>query len=554
MEDDGYFRLIERRRPVTTASPAAQLWFDRGLAWSYAYNQEEAVACFREALRHDPGCAMAWWGVAHAGGPFYNRPWIRYSPPEVAETLAVCVDAARRATSLAERCTEAERMLIRAIARRYPDEDGPSLEGLSRGQDHFAAAMREAHAAFPDDTDIASLFAEAAITRTPRRLWSIRTGEPMPVADTLEVKAVLEKALARLEAKATPAHPGLLHIYIHVMEMSPNPEKALKAADRLRDMAGDEGHLHHMPAHIYVQCGDYAQSVSVSQRAVAADDRYLARAGADNFYTTARCHDLHLLMYAAMMAGQYGPAIVAADRILGTATPDLLDRRRPFMASILDGYSAMRTHVLVRFGRWRELVEELPPPHPQLTPMRVAMHAYGRGVALAALGCVTEAEAAQANFHRSLEAIDPDSIFLSNRTLDILAVAGAMLEGELLYRKGEPEPAFAALRLAVERDDGLNYTEPWAWMHPPRHALGALLAEQGRYAEAEQVYREDLGLVDAVARCCQHPDNIWALTGLLECVERDGHVGEAADLRQRLAFARARSDVAVASSCCCRRG
>jgi tetratricopeptide (TPR) repeat protein len=554
MQADSYFQLHERTRPVTTVSPAAQRWFDRGLAWAYAYNQEEAVTCFRDALKHDPGCAMAWWGIAFAAGPFYNRPWIRYSPAEIAETLAVCVAASRRACELAERATPPERALIDAICARYPLEEAPSLERLHRAQNDFAAAMRTAHQAFPEDADIASLFAEAAITRTPRRLWNIRTGQPMAGSDTLEAMEVLERAMARVEEKGAPPHPGMLHVYIHLLEMSGFPEKALKAADRLRDMARDEGHFHHMPAHIYVQCGDYAQSVAVSQLAVDADDRYLARVGPHNFYTTARCHDLHLLIYAAMMAGQFKPALEAADRIVGTATPELLDRRRPFMASILDGYSAMRTHVLVRFGKWSELAREPAPPHPELTPMRVAMHAYGQGVANAALARLAAAEAAKNAFRTALESVGEDSIFLSNRTRDILAVAEAMLEGELEYRKGNCEPAFAALRLAVERDDNLNYTEPWAWMHPPRHALGALLAEQGRFSEAEIAYREDLGLLAGVARCCQHPDNIWALTGLLECVERDGRDDEAAQLRQRLAFARARADVKVGASCCCRGG
>jgi tetratricopeptide (TPR) repeat protein len=549
---DGYFQLHEPNRAVTTKSPAARRWFDRGLAWSFAYNQEEAVTCFREALKHDPGCAMAWWGVAFAAGPFYNRPWSRYSPVEIAETLSICRTAARNALENSTSVTLWEHALIDAIALRYPLGETLSQDRLDRAQDDFAAGMREAHRKFPEDADIAALFAEAAITRTPRRLWNIRTGEPMAGADTAEALALLERFIAMRELAGEPPHPGVLHIYIHVLEMSPFPEKALKAADLLRDLAADEGHFHHMPAHIYVQCGDYAQSVAVSERAVDADDRYLARIGPENFYTTARCHDFHLLMYAAMMAGQFGPAIRAADRIVGTATPDLLDRRRPFMASILDGYSAMRTHVLVRFGKWMDLAEAPAPPHPELTPLRVAIHVYGKGVANAALGRIPAAEAAKAEFGKAFEAVSEDSVFLSNLTRDILGVAGAMLEGELEYRKGNHEQAFAALRLAVERDDSLNYTEPWAWMHPPRHALGALLAEQKRFAEAEIAYREDLGLVPGVARCCQHPDNIWALTGLLECVERDGRDGEAANLRQRLAFARSRADTSVTASCCCR--
>ena len=262
----------------------------------------------------------------------------------------------------------------------------------------------------------------------------------------------------------------------------------------VRGLVADGGHIEHIAAHIYVLCGDYAQAVEQCRRAVEADDKYLAHAGPVNFYTTARCHDLHLYMYTAMFLGQYGTALAAANRICTTATPELLASSYPFMASILDGYSAMRTHVYVRFGKWRELIEDRLPETPERTPIRVAMNRYGKGVAYSALGDIDKAETARAEFQGLLETIPEDAIFLSNQVRDILRVGEAMLEGELEYRKRNYERAFNALRLAVERDDNLNFTEPWAWMHPPRHALGALLAQQGRYEEAETVYRTDLGL------------------------------------------------------------
>jgi len=551
--DAGYFTLNPWSRPVTTRAPKAQLWFDRGLNWTYAYNHEEAIACFRRALEHDPGCAMAWWGIAYASGPFYNRPWWRYTRTEVLAALEICHPAARRAADLSERCTPAEKALIEAIGARYPRPDYRDLDELKAWQDDFAGAMRAAHKAHPDDLDIAALFAEAAVTRTPRQLWDLHTGAPLPGADGPEGLAVLERALARMKRDGGTPHPGVIHMYLHVLEMSQEPERALVAADQMRDLARDEGHFHHMPAHIYVQCGDYAQSVAVSQRAVAVDDAYVAYAGANNFYTTARCHDLHLLIYAAMFLGRYDLALGAADRIRDFVTPDLLGEDRPFFASILDGYSGMRTHVQVRFGKWRELTLEPPPPEPARTPLRAAMHLYGKAVAHAALGEIPEAEAAQRAFHDAAGRIPAEAVFLSNPTRDILAVGAAMIEGELEYRKRNYARAFAALREAAERDDRLNYTEPWAWMHPPRHALGALLAEQGHFAEAEQVYRADLGLVPGVARCVQHPDNIWALSGLLECLSRDGRGDEAALVGQKLRIAQARADVVVRSSCCCRR-
>ncbi|MEY8842148.1 hypothetical protein AB9K41_24215, partial [Cribrihabitans sp. XS_ASV171] len=365
---------------------------------------------------------------------------------------------------------------------------------------------------------------------------------------------VLEKALDQMKGQGGTPHPGVLHMYLHALEMSQFPERALQAADMMQELARDEGHFHHMPAHIYVQCGDYAQSVAVSKRAVAVDDRYLALRGPANFYTTARCHDLHLLMFSAMMLGHYGEAIHAADRICTTATPELIGGSFPFMAAILDGYSAMRTHVQVRFGKWRELAAEPAPDNPELTPIRVAMHAYGQGVAHSALGHIEQAEEAQRRLARAISDIPTDAIFLSNPIVDMLAVGEAMLEGELEYRKRNYDAAFKALRLAAERDDNLAYTEPWAWMHPPRHALGALLAEQGRLAEAEEVYRADLGLTGEVARCTQHPDNVWALSGLLECLEARGAAGEGALIAQKLKIAQARTDIPVTSACCCRGG
>ena len=546
------FALQGWRRAITTGSAEAQDWFDRGLGWTYGYNHEEAVRCFRIALRHDPGCAMAWWGIAYAGGPFYNRPWIRFTPPEVATTLAECHHAAAQARALAERATPEEAALIAAIGLRYPQAAPAPQADLARWHDAYTDAMRAAHQRFPDDPDIAALFVEAAVTRTPRRLWDIRTGAPLPGSDILEARAVLERMIGQM-APGRP-HPGLLHMYIHAMEMSQTPEDALAASDMMRDLARDEGHFHHMPAHIYVQCGDYAQSVAVSQRAVAVDDRYLAERGPANFYTTARCHDLHLLMFAAMMLGHHGAAIGAADRICAIATPELIGDSFPFMAAILDGYSAMRIHVLVRFGKWHDLIAAPAPPQPGLTPIRMAMHAYGQGVAHAALGGIAEAEAAQRRLERAMADIPSDAIFLSNPIVEMLAVGEAMLEGELEYRKRNYGPAFAALRRAVERDDSLAYTEPWAWMHPPRHALGALLAEQGRMAEAEAVFRDDLGLTDTVPRCIRHPDNVWALSGLLECLTDRGATGEAEEIARRLAIAQRHTDTSVTAACCCRGG
>ena len=548
------FALGAWKREIATGSPEAQAWFNLGLNWTYAYNHEEAVSCFRAALEYDPDCAMAWWGIAYAAGPFYNRPWIRYSEREISEALPMCHDAAgeaRRAFDRAGNDRSDERALIETISARYRSRNETNHSVLNRWHREFTEEMRKVYAAFPHDPDIAALFAEAAITCTPRQLWNLKTGRPNPDALAEEAVVVLETAIEEIEDTGI-RHPGILHMYIHLMEMSPYPERALRAADMLRGLVADGGHMEHMSAHIYILCGDYAQAVEQCRRAVRADDKYLGYAGPDNFYTTARCHDLHLYMYAAMFLGQYDTALAAAGRICTTATPELVASSYPFMASILDGYSAMRTHVYVRFGKWRELIEDRFPESAGQTPIRVAMHHYGKGVAYSALGDIERAEAEKIRFDRFLETIPEDAIFLSNTVRDILHVGQAMLEGELEYRKQNYKSAFDALRLAVECDDNLNFTEPWAWMHPPRHALGALLVQQGRFEEAEAVYRTDLGYTGDIARCSQHPDNVWALHGLLECVRTNGDSNEARLLQQKLTVALARTDLPIWSSCFCR--
>lgn len=545
------FDLGNWTRPITTTSDAAQQWFDRGLNWTYAYNHDEAVACFRRALSDDPKCAMAWWGVAYASGPFYNRPWVRYCDAEIAEILPVCFEASQSALSLCDDVTPAERALIEALARRYQSDTELDRDVLNRWIWQYADAMRDACRAFGDDPDIAALFVEAAVTCTPRQLWHLRTGEMNGEARTDEALPVLETWLKKSDGEQV-CHPGLLHMHIHAFEMSPFPQRSLTAADNLRGSLPDAGHLEHMPAHVYVLCGDYAQAVSQSEAAVTADDKYLAFAGDQNFYTTARCHNLHLLMYSAMFLGQRGKAIYAARRLNEMATPDLIAQSPPFMASILDGYAAMRAHVLVRFGCWNELTKLAPPECPELRPIGMAMHAYAQGVAHSALGQIEMAEQSRDAFMAASERISEDAIFLSNTVRDMLRIGEAMLDGELEYRKQNYAEAFSKLRLAVARDDGLNYTEPWAWMHPPRHALGALLAEQGAFDEAEAVYRADLGYDTSIPRCCQHPDNIWALRGLVECVGKAGRANELTLLQQRLDFARERADVPIDVACFCR--
>jgi len=549
---DGYFDLGRHSRPVTTDNPEAQIWFDRGLNWLYGFNHEEAVACFRKAAALDPECAMAYWGIALASGPFYNMPWEMFSAPEAEEAVATCHAAARKARACAGKAIPVEQALIGAIAVKFPKPHTVSAEEFRAWDDAYADAMRAVHAANPEDPDVIALFAEAMMSRTPWKLWTRQTGEPAEGADTLEAMRVLEDGLRGMEARGMPPHLGILHMYIHVVEMSDHPEKALGAADRLCGMVPDAGHLEHMPGHVYMLCGHYDRVIEVSARAIAADRKYLAHAGAGNFYTTARCHDLHLMMFAGMMSGRFQPAIEAADEMIATLTPDLLRMKKPYMVVTLEGYHAKKMHVLVRFGRWRDIIATPLPEDRELYCVTTAMHRYARGVAQSALGNIAEAEAERRLFREAVERVPETHLYFNNYARDILAVGAEMLDGELEYRKGAYDAAFGHLRRAVYLDDHLEYSEPWPWMHPPRHALGALLLEQGHMAEAEAVYRADLGFDGTVSRSCRHPDNVWSLHGLAECLKRGGNMAEHAIIAQRLDLALARTDVPIRASCLCR--
>ena len=544
-----YYDLGSFSRRVTTTSPEAQLWFDRGLTWCYGYHHEEAIVCFERALEADPGCAMARWGIAYAIGPNYNKPWVLFDPVDKAASLARARAETEAALALAAGAGAAEQALIGALAARYPQAE--PVEDQSPWDDAFADAMRAVHRAHPDDLDLRAVFAEAIMNRTPWNMWDLKTGGIAEGAGTAEARAVLEGALESLPGAWE--HPGILHLYVHLMEMSPFPEKALKAADRLRDLVPDAGHLVHMPTHIDVLCGHYRDVVHYNQKAIAADRKYLERAGPMNFYSAYRIHNYHFAVYGAMFLGQYAPAIEAAEELIATTPEDLLRIASPPMADYLEGYLSMKQHVLIRFGKWREIIAQPLPTDPELYCVTIAMMHYARGVAHSALGAVAEAERERDRFEAARARVPETRLIHNNTCVDLLAIAAEMLAGELEYRKGNVETAFDHLRRSVARDDALPYDEPWGWMQPTRHALGALLLEQGRVEGAETVYREDLGLSGTVSRATMHPDNVWSLHGLHECLVRRGETAERALIRQRLDLAAARADVPVRASCFCRR-
>ncbi|OAN70701.1 hypothetical protein A8B78_04415 [Jannaschia sp. EhC01] len=545
------FDLGAHTRPVSTTSTQAQRWFDLGLNWCYGFNHEEGVACFHKALEHDPGCMMAHWGIAYGTGPFYNNVWRQFSAAEADAATRTCYTYIQLARALDG--TEVEHALVTALAKRFQLPHGVSGDTFDRWDDDYADAMRQVRTAYPDDDDVAALTAEALMTRTAWKLWDVRSGLPAPGSDVVEALGIIERSIARNDACGTPQHPAILHLHIHATEMSAAPEQALRSADLLGDMCPDAGHMNHMPGHTYVLCGDYEKAKQASEKAIRADDLYVEHAGAFNFYTTARCHDLHLMMYACMFLGQLEPALAAADKMCATLSKDVLSvKDRPQMAITMEGYYSMRMHVLVRFGLWQEIVDTPMPDDPALFCVSTAMHHYAKGVAHAASGNAAQAQAECAAFHAAVARVPANRRFFNNAAQSILAVGEMMMEGEVAYHAGDYPTAFDHLREAVHRSDTLEYTEPWAWMHPPRHALAALLAEQGHHAEAEDVYRTDLGLNGKLHRCAQHHDNVWALHGLVECLRLRGETTELPALEDKLASAMAKADVPITSSCLCR--
>ena len=549
-----YYDLGTYSRPVTTNSSEAQIWFDCGLLWCYGYNHEEAIRCFRKAAEHDSNCAMAYWGIAHASGSNYNKRWDAFTEEELPEAVAEARRATEAALAHLDGATPVEQALIQALDQRYQSAQAVSNDELCAWNDAFSASMRGVYAAFPDDPDVSALFAEAMINRTPWQLWDLTSGEPAQGADTLEAVAVLEQALRLIDERGDVPHPGVLHMYIHTMEMSPHPERALRACDALRDLVPDAGHLLHMPSHIDVLCGHYHAGMVANSRAILADRKYLEREGPLNFYTLYRSHNYHFKLYSAMFLGQYRPALEAANALIATIPEELLRVTTPPMADWLEGFVAMKMHVLVRFGRWQEILDEPLPDDPELYSVTTAMLHYAKGVAHAAGAQIAAAEVEQQRFTNAFALVPETRYIFNNKCTDILAIAAAMLSGEIEYRKGNHDSAFADLRKAVALDDSLPYDEPWGWMQPARHALGALLLEQGRVEEAVQVYRADLGLDNTLSRASQHPDNVWSLHGYVECLHRLGKHAEATSAQTRLDLAMARADVAISASCFCRVG
>jgi tetratricopeptide (TPR) repeat protein len=509
-------------RPIRTSSEEAQRWFDQGLQLVYGFNHDEAIHSFRKAAELDPEAPMPWWGIAYSHGININDAEMTEERWKAAQEA---VDEAKRRLAGAD---PVETALVRALDERYswpPPEEQRTLD------EAYAAAMERVWKEYPDDPDVGAFYAEALMDLQPWDYWT-SSGEPRGRIE--EVVGVLESVMEK-----RPDHPGAAHYYIHAIEASQDPDRAVAAADRLRDLVPGAGHLVHMPSHIYIRVGRYGDASDANVKAIAADRAFLAVAPEPDFYWVYVAHNLHFLAFAAMMEGRYETAIQAA-RELERDVPDAALKKHGW---IIEGIMPTTFHVLIRFGRWEEILKE--PERPEFRLVSRAVRHYARGIAHSALGHTDEARKEIEAFDEAIARVPEDWWIFNNRVHQVLPIARAMMKGELAYREGRLEEAFSALREGIAAEDALVYDEPPGWMLPVRHSLGALLMESGRYAEAERIYREDQQ---------RNRANGWSLLGLKLALEKQGHPEEAKEVESRLAAAWSRSDVKPMSSCYCAPG
>ncbi|GAB5496296.1 MAG: hypothetical protein Phyf2KO_13760 [Phycisphaerales bacterium] len=510
-------------RDISTSSADAQALFNQGMQLMYGFNHDEAIRSFEKAGVTDPYAAMPWWGAAYSHGININDPQMNEQRSKDARY------AADRALSRIAGATDKEADLIRAVSARY---EWPAPEERGHLDQAYADAMQKVYEKYPEDPDIGALYAESLMNLQP---WDYWTAEGEPKGRILEVVEVLEGVLA-----AYPDHPGANHFYIHAVEASNTPDRAEAAADRLRTLVPGSGHLVHMPSHIYIRVGRYAEAAVSNEQAIAADRAYFEIVPEQKLYAMYYGHNLHFLAFASMMSGNYETAIQAAREL----ERDMPEGALKEYAGLIEGFMPTNLHVMVRFGKWEEILREPEYVGDHRKVSRAVRH-YARAIAYSALGDPDAARSEIELFDEAAGAIPEDWNIMNNKVSDVLPIARLMVEGETLWREGNQSEAFSKLREAVELEDKLVYDEPPAWMLPVRHALGALLVAGGKFAEAEDVYREDLA---------KNPNNGWALTGLQQSLFGQGKSQEALALNEQIEAAFASADVAPTSSCYCEPG
>lgn len=507
--------LSSLHHPVTTSSPDAQRYFDQGVRLIYAFNHDEAARAFKEAVRLDPNCAMAYWGIALTLGPNYNLP-------VDAERDRAAYEALQKALALAPKVSEAERAYIEALAKRHASDPKADRKTLDIA---YADAMREVTKRFPDDLDAATLFAEAMMNLRPWELWTM-DGQPAP--GTEEIVSTLESVLQR-----NPEHPGAIHYYIHAVEASTQPERAEPFADRLGKLMPAAGHLVHMPSHIYIRTGRYHDAAEVNAKAAAIDAAYIEKYDIQGAYRMMYYpHNIHFFWAAATLEGRSKEALRAA-KDFAAKLPAEMVRQMP----MVEGFVPTYLFALVRFGKWQDVLKQPAPPAD--FQYSTGMWHYARGLAYVATKRLNKAATEHQKLTEIAAATPPEAQVMMNSAAALLQVATNVLGGELAAKRGNMNEAVQLLEEAVRQQDALRYEEPPAWYYPVRQSLGAVLLSAKRATEAEAVYREDLR---------RNPENGWSLYGLTQSLRTQKKKEEAAAANQRFRKTWAQADIKLTAS------
>jgi tetratricopeptide (TPR) repeat protein len=508
--------LGDLQREITSNSPDALEYFDQGLRLTYAFNHDEAARSYAKAAEIDPSCASCYWGLAYVLGPNYNVPMLP-------GRAAAAWQALQKARALATRATPIEQALIAALAERYPGPEPKTPAEMQPFSMAYAKAMRDVARRYPEDDDVQVLFAEALMDVHPWNLY-LPAGEPGP--DTEEIVATLEKVLAR-----NARHPGANHYYIHAIEPSKSPERGVPSADRLGAMMPGAGHVVHMPAHIYQRVGRYADAIAANEAAVAADERYIERAKPTGYYPMYLAHNYGFLSWSASMLGRKEQSTRSAEASAKAMPAEMLS-----MAPGMDYFTAAPHFVSVRFGDWQKALDA--PPPPESYPVLTALWRHARGMALASTGKIAEARQEFAAIEALQPKIPEEARAGNNPARKVVELAGLTVAARIAERE-KSKDAIDKWREAVELEDRLQYAEPADWYYPLRHYLGAALLDAKRSAEAEAVYRADLK---------DHPDNGWALFGLMQSLKAQGKRKEAARVQKQFTNAWKTADVKLTRS------
>lgn len=499
---------------TTTTNPEAQAFFTQGVKLIYAFNHAEAVRAFKESARLDRQNAMAYWGWALALGPNLNLPM---QP----EAIPAAYKASRKALELRHRASPAEQALIDAVALRYSDNPQADRAALDKA---YAEAMAGVVARFPDHLGAATLYADALMNLSP---WNYWMPDGRPREHTRTILSTLESVLAR-----DADHPGAIHLYIHAVEYV-DADRAEAGADRLVNLMPAAGHLVHMPSHIYMQVGRYADAYAVNVRASQADESYITQCRAQGIVPLLYYpHNMHFQVWAAMFQGRSATALADARKIADHT------HLQPDVFGLPDHFDNQPMYVLVRFGRWAEVLKE--PQPPQGASFMNAIWHYGRGLAFQHTGKPAAAKQELAALRAIAAEPGVKSKTMAFAALPtLLAIADNILAAEIDAGEKNYDQAIARLERAVHLQDGLMYNEPPDWYFPVRHVLGAVLLEAGYAAEAETVYWQDLA---------RNRENGYALHGLMQAQQAQGKAADAAAAKARFDAAWAEADTQLTTS------